>query len=208
MPESGNSNRSIKHAWKHWKLYSTVPLKRHRNRRAELSRREGCVTVCGILHHRSLHAGRHLPCHRNTGWAWRKGRKRAASDIPSFNPSDLPYSVLTIPLTWMDQLGPKEAVYQDFDPVVAIQIIPSCWIGPCFPSNPFLLENRPDPVATWTPRLRHPPCRLEQGRQQSAHKWLMAATLTLNWGGGQAEGSSEGGPREIRRPLSYKAAVD
>lgn len=63
----------------------------------------------------------------------------------SLNPSDLPYLVLTIPLTWADQPGPNEAACQDFDPVVAFHITPSRSIGPCFPSNPFLLEHRPDP---------------------------------------------------------------
>lgn len=93
--------------------------------RAELSGKEGCVTVRGILHPRRLRAGRHLPRHHNTGRVETEGKKvleqfqRPPTQLrPTLDRLGTDNST--------DSGGPNEAVYQGFDPIPAIHIIPRC----------------------------------------------------------------------------------
>lgn len=171
------------------------------------------MTACGILHHRPLRAGRHLPFHRNTGWSGRKGRKKVVRPFclqhpeawlpPGAAASD---SVLITPETRAGRLGPNQAVSQGLDPTLAAHIptfFPTAGLQPVFPSNRLFLENRPDPVTTRTLWLRLPPRRPEHGRRAAVSSYMSNGRRINIRVGEQAEGGSEGGTRADQAlPLS------
>lgn len=84
--------------------------------------------------------------------------------------------------TSTDSGGPNEAVSQGFDPIPAIHIVPAAESDRVFLQSGSSLKT--DPILSRPERSG-------------------SASLTLNWGSGLRRGT-----REIRRPPSYKAAVD